>query len=77
MINLTVLFLLLFFSPTQTANDNFKGVATLYAAAPRVTIRHHVGHNFDVCGSITSLFLAEALLKNFLGPWFGHQRAAA
>jgi inorganic phosphate transporter, PiT family len=50
------------------ANDNFKGVATLFgsrAVSYKTAIAWATGTTF--LGSVTSIFLASALLKNFSG----------
>ncbi|MEN3325818.1 MAG: inorganic phosphate transporter, PiT family [Acidobacteriota bacterium] len=69
MIPLTVLFLAtLFLAYSNGANDNFKGVATLFGSATtsyKSAITWATISTF--AGSITSLFLAETLLKNFSG----------
>jgi inorganic phosphate transporter, PiT family len=68
-ITLTVLVLAtLFLAYSNGANDNFKGVATLFGsgtASYRSAITWATISTF--AGSITSLFLAETLLKNFSG----------
>ena len=69
MITLTVLFLAtVFLAYSNGANDNFKGVATLFgsgATSYKSAITWATISTF--AGSITSLFLAETLLKNFSG----------
>ena len=69
MITLTLLVAAtLFLAYSNGANDNFKGVATLFGSGTtnyRVAITWATISTF--AGSITSLFLAEALLKNFSG----------
>jgi len=69
MITLTVLFLAtLFLAYSNGANDNFKGVATLFGSGTttyKAAITWATISTF--AGSITSLFLAETLLKNFSG----------
>ena len=52
MITLTILFLATFFlAYSNGANDNFKGVFhALRQQHHELQVRHHVGHNFDVCG---------------------------
>ncbi|HKN84638.1 MAG TPA: inorganic phosphate transporter [Pyrinomonadaceae bacterium] len=69
MITLTVLFLAtLFLAYSNGANDNFKGVATLFgsgATSYKAAITWATISTF--AGSITSLFMAETLLKNFSG----------
>jgi len=69
MITLTVLFLAtLFLAYSNGANDNFKGVATLFGSGTmtyKAAIRWATISTF--AGSITSLFLAETLLRNFSG----------
>lgn len=69
MITLTVLFLAtLFLAYSNGANDNFKGVATLFGSGTtsyKSAITWATISTF--AGSITSLFLAETLLKNFSG----------
>ena len=69
MITLTVLFIAtLFLAYSNGANDNFKGVATLFGSGTtnyKAAITWATVTTF--AGSITSLFLAETLLKNFSG----------
>jgi PiT family inorganic phosphate transporter len=69
MITLTVLFLAtLFLAYSNGANDNFKGVATLFGSGTtsyKSAIRWATISTF--AGSMTSLFLAGTLLKNFSG----------
>src|SRR5919107_707544 len=69
MITLTVLFLAaLFLAYSNGANDNFKGVATLFGSGTtnyKAAITWATISTF--AGSITSLFLAETLLQNFSG----------
>ena len=69
MITLAVLFIAtLFLAYSNGANDNFKGVATLFGSDTtnyRAAITWATISTF--AGSITSLFVAEALLKNFSG----------
>ena len=69
MITLTVLFVAtLFLAYSNGANDNFKGVATLFGSGTtnyKAAIAWATVTTF--AGSITSLFLAETLLKNFSG----------
>jgi PiT family inorganic phosphate transporter len=69
MITLTVLFLAtLFLAYSNGANDNFKGVATLFGSGTtsyKSAIRWATISTF--AGSMTSLFLAPVLLKNFSG----------
>jgi len=69
MITLTVLFIAtLFLAYSNGANDNFKGVATLFGSGTanyKAAITWATITTF--AGSITSLFLAETLLKNFSG----------
>jgi PiT family inorganic phosphate transporter len=69
MITLTVLFLAtLFLAYSNGANDNFKGVATLFGSGTtsyKAAITWATISTF--AGSITSLFLAETLLENFSG----------
>jgi PiT family inorganic phosphate transporter len=69
MITLIVLFIAtLFLAYSNGANDNFKGVATLFGSGTtnyKVAITWATMSTF--AGSITSLFLAETLLKNFSG----------
>lgn len=69
MITLTVLFLAtLFLAYSNGANDNFKGVATLFGSG---TLSYKSAITWATistfAGSITSLFLAETLLRNFSG----------
>lgn len=61
---LTVLFL----AATNGANDNFKGVATLYGSR-RAGYRTSLGWASvtTLAGSLCSVFLARALLKAFTG----------
>lgn len=66
---LIVLFLAaLFLSYSNGANDNFKGVATLFGSGV-VTFKKALlwSTTTTVLGSITSIFLAEKLVKNFSG----------
>jgi len=69
MIILAVLFLAtLFLAYSNGANDNFKGVATLFGSGTtsyKSAITWAMISTF--AGSMTSLFLAETLLKNFSG----------
>ena len=69
MITLTLLFLAtLFLAYSNGANDNFKGVATLFGSGTtsyKSAITWATISTF--AGSITSLFLAETLLQNFSG----------
>jgi PiT family inorganic phosphate transporter len=69
MITLTVLLIAtLFLAYSNGANDNFKGVATLFGSGTtsyKAAITWATISTF--AGSITSLFLAETLLKNFSG----------
>ena len=69
MITLTVLVIATFFlAYSNGANDNFKGVATLFGSGTtnyKSAITWATISTF--AGSITSLFLAETLLKNFSG----------
>src|SRR5215212_7672192 len=69
MITLTALFLATtFLAYSNGANDNFKGVATLFGSGTmsyRSAITWATISTF--AGSMTSLFLAETLLKNFSG----------
>ena len=69
MITLTMLVLAtLFLAYSNGANDNFKGVATLFGSGTtsyRAAITWATITTF--AGSITSLLLAETLLKNFSG----------
>ncbi len=69
MITLTVLFLAtIFLAYSNGANDNFKGVATLFGSG---TTSYKFAITWatisTLAGSITSLFLAETLLRNFSG----------
>jgi PiT family inorganic phosphate transporter len=69
MITLTVLFLAtLFLAYSNGANDNFKGVATLFGSGT-TSYKSAImwGTISTFAGSITSLFLAESLLRNFSG----------
>ena len=69
MITLTLLFIAtLFLAYSNGANDNFKGVATLFGSGTtsyRSAMTWATMTTF--AGSITSLLLAETLLKNFSG----------
>src|ERR671913_372846 len=69
MITLVVLVIAtLFLAYSNGANDNFKGVATLFGSGTtnyKAAITWATISTF--AGSITSLFLAETLLKNFSG----------
>ena len=66
---LIILFLVaLFLSYSNGANDNFKGVATLFGSGV-VTFKKALMWSTatTMLGSITSIFLAEKLVKNFSG----------
>ncbi len=66
---LVVLFIVaLFLSYSNGANDNFKGVATLFGGGV-VSFKKALvwSTTTTVLGSITSIFLAEKLVKNFSG----------
>src|SRR5215217_8674013 len=69
MLLLTLLFIAtLFLANSNGANDNFKGVATLFGSGTttyKAAITWATISTF--AGSMTSLFLAETLLKNFSG----------
>jgi len=69
MITLTVLFITtLFLAYANGANDNFKGVATLFgsgSASYKSAITWATISTF--AGSLTSLFVADTLLNNFSG----------
>ena len=69
MITLTLLFIAtIFLAYSNGANDNFKGVATLFGSGTtsyKAAITWATITTF--AGSVTSLFLAETLLKNFSG----------
>lgn len=69
MITLTVLVIATFFlAYSNGANDNFKGVATLFGSGTtdyKAALTWATISTF--AGSITSLFFAETLLKNFSG----------
>ena len=68
MIALALLFAACFLAYSNGANDNFKGVASLYgcrAASYRTAISWATITTF--AGSIASIFLAQALLKKFSG----------
>jgi inorganic phosphate transporter, PiT family len=69
MINLTFLFLITcFLAYSNGANDNFKGVATLFGSKTtsyQTAIRWATITTF--AGSICSIFLAQELVKNFSG----------
>jgi PiT family inorganic phosphate transporter len=69
MITLIVLFIAtLFLAYSNGANDNFKGVATLFGSGTttyKAAVTWATISTF--AGSITSLFLAETLLTNFSG----------
>ena len=57
-----------FLAYTNGANDNFKGVATLYGSGTtgyKTAIRWATATTF--AGSMASIFFAEALVKNFSG----------
>src|SRR5260370_41817921 len=61
-----------FLAYSNGANDNFKGVASLFgckAASYRTAITWATLTTF--AGSITSIFLAQALLKKFSGKGLG------
>lgn len=64
-----ILFLTTFFlAYANGANDNFKGVATLFGSRT-TNYRHAIGWATitTFAGSVCSIFLAEKLLKNFSG----------
>jgi PiT family inorganic phosphate transporter len=68
MILIALFFATCFLAYSNGANDNFKGVASLYgcrAASYRTAITWATVTTF--AGSITSIFLAQALLKRFSG----------
>ena len=68
MILLLLLLATCFLAYSNGANDNFKGVASIYGsgtAGYRVSISWATAATF--AGSITSIFLAQALLKKFSG----------
>ena len=69
MITLTVLLLAtLFLAYSNGANDNFKGVATLFGSGTTSYKSAIIWAAITTfAGSITSLFLAETLLRNFSG----------
>ncbi len=69
MITLIVLFIAtLFLAYSNGANDNFKGVATLFGSGTTSYRAAIIWATISTyAGSITSLFLAETLLKNFSG----------
>jgi PiT family inorganic phosphate transporter len=69
MITLVVLFVAtLFLAYSNGANDNFKGVATLFGSGTTSYRAAIIWATISTyAGSITSLFLAETLLKNFSG----------
>ncbi len=66
---LTILFIAtLFLAYSNGANDNFKGVATLFGSATldyKKALR--LATVATIAGSITSIFFAQALLKTFSG----------
>lgn len=68
MVYLLIIAAVLFLSYSNGANDNFKGVATLYGSG---TISYKQALNLATCttlaGAIAALFLAGALVKNFSG----------
>lgn len=69
MIILTILFLAtLFLAYSNGANDNFKGVATLFGSGT-TDYKRAIGWATvtTFAGSLCSIFLAEALVKNFSG----------
>jgi PiT family inorganic phosphate transporter len=68
MIALALFLAACFLAYANGANDNFKGVASLYgceAASYRTAIAWATSTTF--AGSITAIFLAQALLKKFSG----------
>ncbi len=68
MIALALFFATCFLAYSNGANDNFKGVASLYgcqAASYRAAIRWATLTTF--AGSITAIFLAQTLLRKFSG----------
>ncbi|MGL1904201.1 MAG: inorganic phosphate transporter [Fibrobacterales bacterium] len=68
MITIALFFAALFLAYSNGANDNFKGVATLFGTNStnyKVAIRWATITTF--LGSVTSIFLASALVKNFSG----------
>lgn len=69
MLSLTFLFLAtLFLAYSNGANDNFKGVATLFGSGT-TDYKRAIGWATvtTFAGSVCSIFLAEALVKNFSG----------
>jgi PiT family inorganic phosphate transporter len=69
MLVLVLLFLAtLFLAYSNGANDNFKGVATLFGSGT-TNYKHAIGWATATtfAGSVCSIFLAEALVKNFSG----------
>jgi inorganic phosphate transporter, PiT family len=68
MAQILLLLATLFVAYANGANDNFKGVATLFgsrAVSYKTAISWATGTTF--LGSVTSIFLASTLLKNFSG----------
>ncbi len=68
MISLVLIFAAVFLAFVNGANDNFKGVATLFGsniAKYKTAINWATVATFS--GSIAALFLAESLVKNFSG----------
>jgi len=68
MINLSLILAVIFLAFNNGANDNFKGVATLYSSK---TVSYKKALFWatvtTISGSICSIFLAKSLLKNFSG----------
>ena len=69
MVILTLLFLAtLFLAYSNGANDNFKGVATLFGSGTTNYKRAIAWATLTtLAGSVCSIFLADALVKNFSG----------
>lgn len=71
MVYIVLILVVAFFAYSNGANDNFKGVATLYGSR-QVSYKTAVAWatSTTLMGSIASIFLAAALVKNFSGK--GH-----
>ena len=68
MIYYFILIAVVFLAYTNGANDNFKGVATLFGSGTTNYKKAiHWATITTVAGSITSIFLASVLIKNFSG----------
>jgi len=64
---IALLFLATCSSLTQRANDNFKGVASLFGSKTPVIVRDLLATVTTFAGSICTIFFPQALLKKFSG----------